>query len=483
METKKDLNLIIDAGTGNVRVALVDHSGQLLTLQRDNVHYTRDSAYPAALEFDPIRLWSQIKTLISQAQKAVPGHRIVAITASSQREGVVLIDANGQPLTGFPNHDLRGREWEDLIEDKTAVYRQTGRNPTALFSAFKLVGLRERYPDRFAKVDKMLSISDWIQYQLSGILAYEYAQASETLLLDVAGKRWSEELCGLFDIAPDRLPDLADSGTILGNIRPELAQNLGINASARVIVGGADTQLAIKSTQPDTDDIVIVSGTTTPITRITGDYVLDSSRQSWTNRHTHPELFILETNCGVTGLNFQQLKNVFYPNEQYEKIEEEINSASPDFCVASLGSLVVGEEKPVTRGGFVFDVPVTYPLTRAAFARSILWDIAFSIRDNFEHLCQVIPYEQDYVFGCGGGFQSPSLTRFISALTGKKIKIRSGFQHASVMGASLVCNETMNVETGFLLETKTFLPEDYSGDPEKEYQQWKKARAGFGNMF
>lgn len=483
MNQQNESYLIIDAGTGNVRVAVVDPGGQILTLQRDNVDYIKDTVYPEALEFDPGKLWNQIVNLINKALSSVSGTKIVAITASSQREGVVLVDESGHAIVGFPNHDHRGREWQHIVENKSEVYQLTGRFPSSLFSAFKLVGLREKYPELYGRVDKMLSISDWIQYQLSGIQGYEYSQASETLLLNVEEKHWSEELCGIFKIDEQLLPDLVSSGMILGEIRPEYAEKLKIDPTAKIIVGGADTQLAIKSNQPGSGDIVIVSGTTTPITRVMEDYVLDPSEQSWTNRHTDMNQFILETNCGVTGLNFQQLKEVFYPNEEYSLIEEELTRDKNNFCVSSLGSLVVGEERTLTRGGFVFDVPMTYSISRAAFVRSILWDIACSIKDNFEHLCSVVPFDQEYVYGCGGGFQSPTLTRFTSTLIGKEVRIRKGFQNASIIGAILVCNEALGVEMNFRLETETIKPDDFSSDLEQEYQTWKKVREGFGYMF
>src|SRR5690606_2678821 len=110
-----------------------------------------------------------------------------------------------------------------------------------------------------------MSISDWVEFRLSGVIHYEHSQASETLLYDVEAGRWSEELCSLFGFPQGILPELRSSGSLLGRILPEQARLLGISPDARVVVGGADTQLAVRSTAPSVDDIVIVSGTTTPI--------------------------------------------------------------------------------------------------------------------------------------------------------------------------------------------------------------------------
>ena len=45
--------LIIDIGTGNVRVAITNEAGTVLQLERDNLRYTKDNLYPDALSFDP----------------------------------------------------------------------------------------------------------------------------------------------------------------------------------------------------------------------------------------------------------------------------------------------------------------------------------------------------------------------------------------------------------------------------------------------
>src|SRR5690606_6196862 len=142
----------------------------------------------------------------------------------SQREGVVVLDEAGQPLIGMSNHDNRGREWESLIKDKTWMYTLTGRYPTALFSALKLVGLRERKDNLWSRVASFTSISDWVQFQFSVVLGYEHSQASETLLYDVNAGAWSGELCTVFDLPMSLLPPLKSSGEVLGNIRTDIAQ-------------------------------------------------------------------------------------------------------------------------------------------------------------------------------------------------------------------------------------------------------------------
>ncbi|WP_262249329.1 FGGY-family carbohydrate kinase [Parapedobacter soli] len=473
--------LIVDIGTGNVRAAVVSVGGELMALHRENVRYVKDNDYPDSIAFDPIQLWEQIEQLVKNALADAGNVYIAAITATSQREGIVVLDHLGKPLVGMSNHDNRGREWESLVADKDRMYTLTGRYPTALFSALKLVGLRERKTDLWKQVAKFTSISDWVQFQFSGVLGYEHSQASETLLYDVKAKDWSAELCGVFDLPVSLLPSLKSSGSVLGNIRSDVAQELDIAPDAVVVVGGADTQLAVHSTKPNRDDVVIVSGTTTPIIKIVDVYITDEQQRTWTGRHIDTDGFMLEANAGVTGLNYQRLKEIFYPNEDYEVIERELDETSYSQCVASLGSLVADEDTPLTKGGFIFNAPVSHQLTRGGFVFAILWDIACSIYENYKVLDKVSPHDCDYIWACGGGVQSRKLRQFIANLTNKNVRICNTYRQSSVLGGAFICAEA----TGQQGTTPELQDEVTPQDRERFlelYAEWKRARHTFSQI-
>ncbi|MDR6942978.1 FGGY-family carbohydrate kinase [Mucilaginibacter pocheonensis] len=476
--TSKEAYIVIDIGTGNVRVAVATVTGDILGIDRENIVYHKDNNYPEALYFDPQQLWEQVSGLTKKALAQAGDVHILALTATSQREGIVLLDKNGKSQIGLPNIDHRGREWENMIGDKSYVYRLTGRYPTSLFSAMKIAGIRERRKDIWNDFSTFLSISDWIEYMLSGVVHYEHSQASETLLYDVEKKRWSADLCDVFDIDVLILPPLIHSGTILGTITNEQAVNLGIPADARIIVGGSDTQLAIMSTCPETNDVVIVSGTTTPIIKLTSQYVIDEKERTWTGRHTDADSFMFEANAGVTGLNYQRLKEIFYPNEDYAVIEQELSEVNSFQCIASLGSLLADEKAPLTKGGFIFDAPVSHQLTRASFVWATLWDIACSICENYKTLNNVSAHEQDYIWACGGGVQSHTLRQFIAALLNKKVMIRNSYRQSSVVGGVLICNKALEKKQPPAVTLEVVEPAERA-HYKLLYSEWKKTRSSF----
>ena len=479
--TSNEAYIVIDIGTGNVRSAVATPEGKILSIERENVQYVKDDLYPESIFFDPDQLWEQIMQLTQTALSRVPEVQVVAITATSQREGIVLIGKDGESLIGLPNIDHRGREWENIIDDKTRVYKLTGRYPTSLFSALKLVGIRERRPEIWDKTSFFLSIGDWVQYKLSGEARYEHSQASETLLYDVESKRWSTELCLVFDLNPALLPSLGDSGSVVGKVLPQYQSTFNTSTEAVVVIGGSDTQLAVKSTCPSVDDVVIVSGTTTPIIKLMDTYVTDDDERTWTSRHIDESGFILEANAGVTGLNYQRLKEIFYPNESYEVIETEVGEISHSQCVASLGSLIADEKAPLTKGGFIFNAPVSHQLTRGSFVWATLWDIACSIKENYHSLCDVTTHDKDFIWASGGGVQSRTLRQFIANLLNKKIMIRDSYRQSSVVGGVFICNEALRASAA----TPEVLDVVYPQEREyykSLYQEWKNARITFKQL-
>ncbi|MFA4869286.1 MAG: FGGY family carbohydrate kinase [Pedobacter sp.] len=480
--TNQEAYIVIDIGTGNVRVAVATTSGEILSIARENLQNQKDYNYPEALFFSTDDLWEQIVRLTRKALAEIPKIRILALTATSQREGIVLIGKNGESLIGLPNIDHRGREWEDMIMDKSEVYQLTGRYPTSLFSALKIVGVKNRLPDLWGEFATFLSISDWVEYKLSGVLHYEHSQASETMLYDVEKHDWSDRLCEIFEIDPAVLPKLTLSGTVLGPIIPIEAAAFNIDSDAWIIVGGADTQLAIISTQPLENDVVIVSGTTTPIIKITSEYITDDQERTWTNRHIDEHSFILEANAGVTGLNYQRLKEIFYPKEGYDVIENELQEITHFQCLASLGSLLADEKTPLTRGGFIFDAPVSHLLTRGSFVWATLWDIACSIRENYKSLCEVTNHDQDYIWVCGGGVQSRTLRQFIANLIQKRVIIRKSYRQSSVIGGVYICNKALGKPFIEPFVQEEVLPQG-NEEHQRLYKEWKKTRASFTEIF
>lgn len=151
-------------------------------------------------------------------------------------------------------------------------------------------------------------------------------------------------------------------------------------------------------------------------------------------------------------------------------------------CIASLGSLVAEEGGSMTRAGFIFNVPVSHEISRAGFIYAALWDIACSIKENYDTLKETGHHNKTYLWVCGGGFQSLLLRKFISSLTKKDIYVRDGFQQSSVIGGVIICNQALgenNILTTSFERSAAPLNDDYLLD----FQRWKANRQSIRKTF
>ena len=432
--------LVVDMGTGNSRVGLVGADGTIWGIRNYENQYYKDKQYEDAQYFLPEEWEENLMNGCKELVKEFPEHPVRAITSSGARESIVLYNKEGKTYLGLPNIDNRGREWMNEIEDQTFIYDKTGRWVTEDFPAAKLMGYRKKYPEEFEKITKITSLSEWVGELFCGRLVIEPSQACETQLFDIETREWSERLCKDYGIPMDILPEIAKAGDSLGKIKKEMADKIGLNEDVEFIVGGADTQIALKSVGMDVGDVAVVSGTTSPVATITDYKYYDKQERCWTDSNLGGDTYQVETNPGVTGLNYQKIKNFLFPDTSYEELETEMAKQTEYLCTASFSSLYFSEKRSLKKGGFIMKSPFDATLKPIHLIWAVVADIACSIYVQYQSLCEMIRHDKDYILGCAGGFQSKMLCQHLADLTGKKLVVREGFRQASINGCLKICN-------------------------------------------
>lgn len=467
--------LIYDIGTGNSRVALVSGQFDILDIQTFENRYYRDFSYTDAQYFKPAEMLEQILKCTKEIIRRHPEIIIRAVTATSARESIVLLDETGDAFYGLPNIDNRGALWLSDIPGQDEIYCSTGRWVSPVFSAGKLVGLKKIHPDIYGKIKKIVSLSDWLGYVLTGELVMEYSQACETQLFDIGNWEWSEELCQRFGIDRKILPKLSAAGTSLGKISTSFGQASGIPGDAVFVVGGADTQMAVKGICLSEGETAVVSGTTSPIVTIVPDKFYDEKKRCWVDCYIDGKSYQVETNAGVSGMNYQRMKQMFFKDVDYGTLDREMEKKRKIRCVASLGTLVFSENKTLENGGFYMRAPLDGDMDRFDFAYALIADIACSIVLQYENLSDLISQDRDYILGCGGGFQSRVLCQMLADLTHKKLLLKEGYTQASLSGCAGLCNTYLGVEKKECLIRKEFIPST-NDMLEEYYEKWEAVR-------
>ena len=195
--------LIVDLGTGNSRVGLVNSREEIICLKSFENNYHKDYEYEDATYFMPEE-WSK---------------KIEAITAVGARQSIVLYNDEGKCFYGLSNIDKRGEAWVSEVGNSAEVYKISGRWLTCDFPAAKLLGLKKKHTDIYDEITKITSLSEWIGELFTGNICIDPSQGCETQLFDVDKMNWSQTLCEYFTIDKKILPKIKSAGHVLGKVK------------------------------------------------------------------------------------------------------------------------------------------------------------------------------------------------------------------------------------------------------------------------
>jgi sugar (pentulose or hexulose) kinase len=429
-----DFILVLDAGTGSGRAVAVP-------LQRGGVAYVAleewnyvfpDPSDDSLVEFDAEKFWGALVSAARLALRSVEGH-VVAVAATSQREGIVLLDESGGEVYAGPNFDMRAPRAQEWCTGEAArgIYRITGHWPVPMFAPYRLLWLRERRPELFASIRSMLTINDWIAYRLTGECVVEASNGSDTLLQDITRRDWAQEIVGGLGLPRDILPRTVSSGTQIGTIRDGVALELGLPAGTPVYAGGADTQAALLSLGGYEAGVCgLVAGTWNPIQLVVDRPLIDPDERLWTSCHLIPGEWVLESTAGVGGAAYRWVRDVMYGHSvPYEAVTAEASSIAPTGIRlrAHLGACVMSAKSlhPTRWAGLVGGNPVIGAVTysRGNVARAVLEGMAFAIRGNCEQLTSVSGMQLAELRACGGSTQNVLLLSIIANVLGLPVRV------------------------------------------------------------
>src|SRR6202035_2928496 len=151
---------------------------------------------------------------------------------SGQMHGAVLLDASDEVVRpALIWCDQRTEPQVKVLSDLFPAERLielTCNPPLTNFTLTKLLWVRENEPGNWERVSHVMLPKDYVRFQLTGERATDVADASGTLLLDVAHRRWSKEILGLVEMDESLLPALYESPEICGQISAAGAAATGL---------------------------------------------------------------------------------------------------------------------------------------------------------------------------------------------------------------------------------------------------------------
>ena len=191
----------LDVGTSGVKAVAVSEDGGLVATAEEG--YPLSTPRPGWAEQDPEDWWHAAQACLARLPEGPIG-------LSGQMHGLVVLGADGRVLRpAILWNDQRTAAECAEIEDRIGLERLvelTGNRALTGFTAPKLLWLRHHQPDVYGQIRYVLLPKDYVRFRLTGERAIDAADASGTLLLDVAHRAWSEEVCAALDIPLGWLP-------------------------------------------------------------------------------------------------------------------------------------------------------------------------------------------------------------------------------------------------------------------------------------
>lgn len=468
--------LIVDLGTGNTRVALVSSLGRILGIRTFTNTYYKDEKYPDAQYFIPNEWEREIYRCCEELHREFPDIRVSAVSSAGARQSIVLLDNEGKAFYGLPNIDNRGRDYMGQIQETDRIYELSGKWVTEDFCAAKIMGLKKLRPELYERIDKIVSVSEWICCIFTGIAAMEHSQACETELYDIEQKVWSTELCRAYGIKTSVLPPLASAGTKLASVLPRFIEKYRMEDNAVFVIGGADTQVALRQVPMKYGDIAIVSGTTSPVVTLSEKKYYDPQQRVWEDTDLGGLNYLTEMNPGVTGLNYQRVKAALCPDLSYDRLEKIYSEKTEFHCTASFSSLLFYRRCSLRNGGFFMESPFSFKADKTDMCYAVLADIACSVYEQLYRLIDLTKNNSRYIYGLGGGFQSNALRQMIADLSGLELRLYPGYEQATVQGLVKLCNVSFNLENNY--DSSDYLSYTPKKDSliHKYYPVWLKNR-------
>jgi xylulokinase len=400
-------------------------------------------------EQQPDDWWAACTIAVPRAleRAGLRGDDIACLGFSGQMHGAVMLDESGRVVRpALIWCDVRtGRQCRELTE-KIGAERliQLTCNPALPnFTLTKFLWVRENEPENWKRVRAVMLPKDYVRYQLTGDRATDMADASGTLLLDVANRRWSNEMLEAADIDRDLLPALYESPDVCGKVSTRAAAATGLKAGTPVVAGAGDQAAGATGmgiVMPGAVSATI--GTSGVVFAATDAPALDLKGRLHTFCHAIPGRWHVMGVTQAAGLSLRWFRDQFGAGgddgrDPYERLTEEAATA-PSGCNGLLFTpYLMGERTPHldphARGAFV---GLTASHTRADVIRAILEGVAFSLRDTFSIFGEMnVPVKSVRL---GGGGAKSALWRQIQAdVYGHEVEVVEA-EEGAAYGAALL---------------------------------------------
>jgi xylulokinase len=366
----------VDVGTSGVKALAIDADGAVRA--RAEAEYPLSTPRPGWAEQDPEDWWRATELVLARLREECG--RPAGIGLSGQMHGLVALDAGNEVIRpAILWNDQRTQAECQEIEETLGLDRLielTGNRALPGFTAPKLLWLRHHEPDAYARIARIALPKDYVRLRLTGEHATDVADASGTLLLDVAERTWSDELLDALEIDRAWLPRVTESPELTG----ETPDKVPVAAGSGDQAAGA---LGVGVDQPG--PVSVALGTSGVVFAALSSFAADPRARVHAFCHAVPYAWHAMGVMLSAGGSLRWLRDTAAPDTPYEELVREAEPWPAGTEGLIFLPYLAGERTPHAdpdaRGAFV---GMTIRHDRGALVRAVLEGVAFGLRDSLD---------------------------------------------------------------------------------------------------
>ena len=448
--------MAIDAGTGSIRAVIFDTKGkQVSVAQKEWVHLEEDGV-ANSMNFDFEANWDLVKWCIKQSisSAGLNGEDIIAISATSMREGIVLYDEYGKELWAVANVDARAAaEVKELKEKFPGIeeefYKQSGQT-FALGAIPRILWLKNNRPEIYEKVSKISMIGDWVLAKLCGKIATDPSNGGTTGIFSLKKRDWIPDMAKKVGIKDNIFASCMESGAVMGKVIPSASADTGLTTKTLVVMGGGDVQLGAAGLGVvELGQCAVLGGSFwQQVVNIPSDTLPPSDMSIRVNPHVVDDMSQAEGITFFSGLIMRWFRDAFCDMEKLEAKEQDIDTyeilekKAMDIPVGSNGIIPIFSDS-MKYGKWYHASPSFLNLSldsskcnKASMFRSLQENAAIVSSINLDKIKEFTNIEIDEIVFAGGASKGKLWPQILADVTGCRVKIPV-VKEATALGAAM----------------------------------------------
>ncbi len=477
----------LDISTTGAKALLIDDQGTVIASR--TTPQPISTPKPLWSEQNPADWWdgmaAAIRAVLAETGAAAD---VAAIGLTGQMHGLVCLDVNGQVLRpSILWNDQRTQAECDAITAKVGARRLielTGNRALTGFTAPKILWVRNHEPDVYARIAHILLPKDYIRFKLTGAYATDLADGSGMLLMDVANRRWSQDVLAELDIPLAWMPAVYEGPDVTGYVSAAAAQETGLKAGIPVVAGGGDQSAQAVGVGAVTPGVVALTvGTSGVVFAPLGSYAYEPEGRLHAFCHAVPGRWhFMGVMLSAAG-SLQWYRDALAPGISFDALTAEAADVPPGSDGLQFLPYLSGERTPhpdpLARGAFI---GLTVRHTRGHLTRAVLEGVSFGLRDGFELIRQS---EAGRVIRqvrvSGGGAKSPLWRQILADVLGAPLVTVEALEGAAY-GAALLAGVGVGVWSDVEAATASIqLGEEVSPGPNAD--AYEKAYGIYSSLY